>query len=73
MPSIDVIINLSAEDCLGYYEGQFEQVWTRSLDGRRVIFPATALRQVVAPDGVHGLFRLQFSATGQFETIHRLR
>jgi len=73
MPSVDVIIELSAEACLSHYEGRAEQVYTRSLDGLRVVFPATALRRVVTPDGVHGIFRLRFSPAGQFETIERLR
>lgn len=73
MPSIDVVIELSAEACLSHYEGLAERVYTWSLDGRRVVFPAQALRQVVTPDGVHGVFRLRFTATGQFESIQRLR
>ncbi|MBK1703296.1 DUF2835 family protein [Halochromatium glycolicum] len=73
MPNIDVVIELSAEACLAHYEGRVEQVYTWSLDGRRVVFPAAALRQVVTPEGVHGIFRLRFSATGQFEAIQRLR
>lgn len=73
MPSVDVIIELSAEACLAHYEGRAENVYTRSLDGRSVVFPATALRQVITRDGVHGVFRLWFSPAGQFETIKRLR
>jgi hypothetical protein len=73
MPSIDVVIELSADACLSHYEGFAERVYTWSLDGRRVVFPAQALRQVVSPDGVHGVFRLRFSASGQFESIERLR
>lgn len=73
MPSVDVIIELSPEACLSHYEGRTGQVYTWSLDGRRVVFPATALRQVVTRDGVHGIFRLRFSSAGQFETIERIR
>ncbi len=73
MPSVDVVIELSPEACLSHYEGRAEQVYTWSLDGRRVVFPATALRQVITRDGVHGIFRLRFSSAGQFETIERIR
>ncbi|MFO7648319.1 DUF2835 domain-containing protein [Halomonas campaniensis] len=73
MPVVDVIIELSPEACLAHYEGRAGQVHTRSLDGRRVIFPAEALRRVVTRDGVHGVFRLHFSAEGRFQTIERLR
>lgn len=72
MPTIDVIIELSFEACLAHYEGRVGQVHTRSLDGRRVIFPAEALRRVVTHDGVHGVFRLTFSEEGRFESIRPL-
>lgn len=72
MPSIDVVIELSAEACLAHYEGRMGQVQTRSLDGRRVLFPAEALRRVVTRDGVHGIFRLTFSEAGRFLAIRRL-
>lgn len=72
MPTIDVIIELSFEACLAHYEGRVGQVHTRSLDGRRVIFPAEALRRVVTRDGVHGVFRLSFSSDGRFESLRPL-
>jgi hypothetical protein len=72
MPTIDVIIELSADACQAHYEGRVEQVYTWSLDGRRVVFPATALRYVVTRDGVHGIYRLSFSSAGQFERIEPL-
>ncbi|PMR69400.1 DUF2835 domain-containing protein [Halomonas heilongjiangensis] len=72
MPTIDVIIELSHDACLAHYEGRVGQVHARSLDGRRVLFPAEALRRVVTRDGVHGAFRLTFSAAGRFESIRPL-
>ncbi|WP_108446326.1 DUF2835 domain-containing protein [Halomonas denitrificans] len=72
MPSIDVVIELSYEACLAHYTGQVTQVQTRSLDGRRVAFPAEALRRVVTRDGVHGRFRLTFTEAGRFCAIRRL-
>lgn len=72
MPTIDVVIELSREACLAHYQGRVGQVHTRSLDGRRVAFPAEALRRVVTRDGVHGIFRLRFSAEGRLESIRRL-
>lgn len=72
MPSIDVVIELTPEACLAHYEGRVGQVHTRSLDGRRVVFPAEALRRVVRRDGVHGIFRLTFSDEGRFRHIQRL-
>ncbi|GHE21307.1 DUF2835 family protein [Halomonas urumqiensis] len=72
MPSIDLAIDLSREACLAHYEGRAGQVIARSLDGRRVVFPAEALRRVVTRDGVRGIYRLCFSDAGRFISIQRL-
>ncbi|WP_017431367.1 DUF2835 domain-containing protein [Vreelandella jeotgali] len=72
MPSIDVVIDLTYDECLAYYAGSVANVRTRSLDGRRVVFPAEALRRVVTRDGVHGLYRLTFSPEGRFQRIQPL-
>ncbi|MCE9682808.1 DUF2835 domain-containing protein [Halomonas alkalisoli] len=72
MPTIDVVIELSRDACLAHYEGRVGQVMARSLDGRRVVFPAEALRRVVTQDGVHGRFRLTFSDAGRFVAIERI-
>lgn len=72
MPSLDIVLDLSAEACLAHYEGRVEQVVARSVDGRRVAFPAGALRQVVTRDGVRGVFRLSFTYEGRFLSIARV-
>ncbi|KPQ19645.1 MULTISPECIES: DUF2835 family protein [unclassified Halomonas] len=72
MQTIDVVINLSYETCLAHYEGRIAQVYTHSLDGRRVVFPAEALRHVMTHDGVYGIYRLKFSEAGRFVSIHPL-
>jgi hypothetical protein len=73
MPSIDVVLELSAEACLAHYEGRVGQVLAHSLDGRRVAFPAEALRRVVERNGVHGIFRLSFTPEGRFQSIVRVK
>lgn len=72
MPTIDVVIHLTYDECLAYYTGSVAHVRTRSLDGRRVVFPAEALRRVVSRDGVHGVYRLTFSTAGRFQRIQLL-
>ncbi|XGA79618.1 DUF2835 domain-containing protein [Halomonas sp. CH40] len=72
MPSIDIVLHLSYDECLAHYEGRIGNVRTRSLDGRWVIFPAEAIRRVVSRDGVHGAFRLHFSDEGKFVSIKPL-
>ncbi len=69
MPCVDIWLSLSREQCLGYYQGQVQQVYARALDGRRVAFPASALNRVVGKHGVEGHFRLSFSGEGRFESL----
>lgn len=69
MPTIDVVIELTYDECLAHYEGRIANVRTRSVDGRWVIFPAEAIRRVVSRDGVCGIYRLNFSEQGRFISI----
>jgi len=70
-----VVIGLTAEQYLAHYRatitlaGGVQHVYARSRDGRRVVFPAQALRRIVGRDGVHGLYRLTFTADGKFESL----
>lgn len=72
MPSLEITLDLSREQCLAHYQGQAQQVYARSLDGRRVVFPASALVQVMTRDGVRGHFRLEFSPQGRLLGLVRL-
>ncbi len=72
MPSIDVVIELSYDQCLAHYEGRVGFVRTRSLDGRSVLFPAEAIRRVITPEGIQGVYRLDFSQEGRFMSIRPL-
>lgn len=72
MPSLEITLDLSREQCLAHYQGQAQQVYARSLDGRRVVFPASALARVMTRDGVRGHFRLEFSPQGRLLGLVRL-
>ncbi|MCM2129789.1 DUF2835 family protein [Larsenimonas rhizosphaerae] len=72
MPSIDISLSLSVEQCREYYAGEAQVVHARSMDGRRVQFPARALHRVVGPQGVHGIYRLTFNPSGRFESLIRV-
>ncbi|HAZ99365.1 DUF2835 domain-containing protein [Halomonas sp. CnH100-B] len=69
MHSIDVILHLSVTECLAYYEGRYDNVRARSVDGRWVVFPAHAVQRVVGHEGVHGVFRITFTDQGRFHHI----
>jgi len=73
MPSIDIVLELTADQCLAHYQGAAQWVCARSVNGKKVAFPAQALRRIVGPDGVHGVYRLRFSEEGRFEALMPLR
>lgn len=72
MPSIDIILDLSPAECLHHYHGTVQWIQAHSTDGRVVAFPAQALRQVVTPEGVIGVFRLEFCDEGRFVSMSRV-
>lgn len=73
VPSIDIVLELTAEQCLAHYRGAAQKVHARSVGGKRVQFPAQALRRILGPDGVHGVFRLRFTEAGRFESLTPVR
>lgn len=72
MKTLNVMLSLSPEACRAYYEGRAEQVHAYSTDGRRVAFPAVALRRVVTREGVNGIYCLQVSDQGRLLGISRV-
>ncbi|SFX60655.1 DUF2835 family protein [Marinospirillum alkaliphilum] len=72
MPSVYVRIKMSAAECLAFYTSQAPNVKTTTVDGRSIIFPRRIIRQMVDQTGINGLFRLNYSDTGQFLSIERV-
>lgn len=70
--SVDIQLNISAQDYLYYYQQQGINVVARALDGRKIQFPARILQPFVQHHGVSGVFRIVFNADGKFQAIHRL-
>jgi len=66
-------IELSAEKYLRYYAGGARSVVTRSFDGRRVQFPASALRPFVTHAGISGEFVLRFDANNKLIELVKVR
>ena len=72
MNKIRFYINLSTERYLRYYQGTAKAVSVRSVDGRRVAFPAEHLRRFVTRDGVRGEFVLKFDSSNKFLGLERI-
>ena len=72
MKSIIVNLSISTEEFQRLYEGSVKTVFTRSIDGRSIRFPASILRPYVLHNGVQGTFQIDFDAENRFQSIQRL-
>ncbi|WP_245977581.1 DUF2835 family protein [Kushneria sinocarnis] len=72
MPTIDIVLNLSAQQCRSYYAGAAEHIHTHSPDGRKVLLPARALHRIVGPSGVQGVYRMTYDDNGRFVSLERI-
>jgi hypothetical protein len=73
MPSpIRFSLNLSADRYLRFYQGRAKSVSVLADDGRRVEFPANALRPFVTRTGVQGHFEIRIDAHQRLQQIRRI-
>lgn len=72
MPSVYLRLNLGPEECRDLYTSYSQQVTTRSTDGRNLMFPRRILQGLVQHNGIQGLFRINYSASGKFISIERV-
>jgi hypothetical protein len=57
---------------LSYYKGATRWVQVRARDGRRIRFPASALRPFVTEDGVRGTFEIKVDESRKLVDIRLL-
>jgi hypothetical protein len=67
-----VQLNISAAEFQRLYEGTVREVSVRSLDGRRVRFPANILRPFVTHSGISGTFCIRFDQDNRYLGIDRV-
>ncbi|REC94813.1 uncharacterized protein DUF2835 [Kushneria indalinina DSM 14324] len=72
VPSIDIALNISAEQCRAHYAGAADSIRTRTLDGRSVVLPSRVLHHIIGRDGVRGTYRVTFDDNGRFVSIRAL-
>lgn len=65
-------LHVSADQYKSYYQGQVQMIQVRSNDGRQVRFPASAMRQFVTTDGIHGDFELKFDENNKLIEVVRV-
>ncbi len=66
---IEVALSISRDEYLKLYQVGRAVVSARSTDGRRVQFPAQALRPWVGHSGIQGKFRIYFDHQNRLSKI----
>lgn len=72
MRSVYVRLNIPADEFQLLYQGVAKSVNARSLDGRRINFPANILRPFVSHAGVVGTFAIHFSEENRFLSLEKI-
>lgn len=67
-----VDLHIPEDEYLRVYRGSARTVLARSIDGRRISFPANILQPFVTRTGISGRFRIRFDADGRFHSIEKL-
>jgi adenine deaminase len=63
---------LSSEKYLAYYKGHAQSIQTRSIDNKRIRFPANAIREFLTHEGIYGLFEIQFDENNKLIKINKI-
>tara|TARA_Y100001933_G_scaffold213400_1_gene218984 strand:- start:3048 stop:3266 length:219 start_codon:yes stop_codon:yes gene_type:complete len=71
MRRYEVELNIPADEMLRYYRGGASSVVARDRYGRRLQFPAVALRPFVTAAGVRGRFVLHVDDANRLERLER--
>ncbi|MCO6411136.1 MAG: DUF2835 domain-containing protein [Thiogranum sp.] len=66
-----VRLNITASSYERLYRGDARTVITRDAEGRRVSFPADALRRFVTREGISGVFVIRVDADNRLVEIRR--
>ena len=65
-------LSLTSEKYLAYYKGTANSIQVRSVDNKRVRFPANAVRQFLMHDGIHGLFEIRFDKNNKLIEVVKI-
>jgi len=67
-----VDLHIPPAELLRYYRGSASSISAVDRHGRRLQFPASALRPFVTRDGIRGTFVLQAGAGNRLERVQRM-
>jgi len=65
-------LELTSEQCLGYYQGIVRYVLVQAESGERVQLRAEHFRPFISHAGLSGRFELMTTATGKFVSLKKI-
>ncbi len=65
-------MKISQEEYLQYYAGKASFIQFRSEDGKRIQFPASALKPLITHQGVNGYFLIRFDKNHKLIELNKL-
>lgn len=69
---IHVVINISYDDFLPFYEGRVKDIIAPSLAGKSIRFPAKAIRPYLTRSGIRGIFELCMNPENKLLSCERV-
>ena len=72
MRQVVVSLTIDADEYIKLYQGRAKSVYTHSLDGKSIRFPATILQPFVTRAGIQGTFRILFDENNRFTSIEAM-
>lgn len=72
MNQVELDIYISMDEYMAYYQGKAQSVFTHTLSGQSIQFPAGILRPYLQPGGVRGRFAITFDENGKLRGIRRI-
>ncbi|UTA49364.1 DUF2835 domain-containing protein [Simiduia sp. 21SJ11W-1] len=69
---VEVQLAISRDELLRLYRGSARVVSAVAVDGRRIRFPADALRRLVTDKGVYGRFAIEFDDANRLIAVRPL-
>lgn len=70
--SVRFRLAISAEEYLSYYQGSARFVVAQSEDDKTIRFPASAIREFVARDGIYGKFEIFYDENNKLIEIQSI-
>lgn len=66
-----VRLDINPKEAMKYYRGEASIVIASDLNGRRIQFPASAIRSLIGESGLHGYYKILYDDNNKLIGIER--